>query len=450
MIRSDNRHRLLAALAWLAAAGTPARGDNLLFAGDQRMSGSVRTLTPDGTLVLESPLSPDPVAIRTDGLRKVTFGAAGGDEPAEGTCLLTLANGDSLPGTVGEVNGEAVNLATAAIGPLAVPRAAVASIQPGLEHPTMVYSGPDGLAGWKIGADSDERWAGDKDSLTIEGRGIISRKVELPESFIVRFKIVWRNSPNLDFSFAAEQVGDVEAQNRYRFQFNSAGMQIRRESTGDKRWTVITSLSRLPTQFDGKSVLVEIRVDRAERQLQLWLNGELEAKYQDPVPPAPAGGFLAFASNAGDKERQTLSEIQVLDWNLKTDRRPVGERGDKTRDLLIGVDGERFSGNLLQTRPSDEGLLYVFKTAFQEQAIEVPESLISSIHLAGEASAGADAKTDFILKLRGGGSLQVSECAFSPDDVTVRHPLLGELTLKRAAVSELERKAPATKDNQES
>lgn len=450
MIRSDNRYRLLAAVAWLAAAGSPARGDNLLFAGDGRMSGTIRTLTPEGTLVLETPLSPDPVAIKTEGLRKVTFGGAGSEGPAEGTCLLTLANGDSLPGTVSEVNGETVNLAAAAIGPLAVPRAAVASIQPGLEHPTMVYSGPDGLAGWKIGADSDERWVGDKNSLTIEGRGVISRKVEFPESFIVRFKIVWRNSPNLDFSFAADQVEDGEAQNRYRFQFNSAGMQIRRESTGNKHWTVITTLNRLPTQFDGKSVLVEIRVDRSARQLQLWLNGELEAKYQDPVPPAPAGNFLAFASNAGDKERQTLSEIQVLDWNLKTDRRPVGERGDKTRDLLIGVDGERFSGSLLQTRPSDEGLLYVFKVAFQEQAIEVPESLMSSIHLAGEPTAGGDAKADFVLKLRGGGSLQVSECEFSPEEVTVRHPLLGQLKLKRAAVSELERKAPATKDQKES
>lgn len=445
MTRSENRYPLLAVVAVLAAGSLHAHADNLLFGGDERLSGNVRSITPEGSVLLETPLSPDPVAIKAESVRKIVFSEPAGKAPDTGNCLIALTNGDSLPGTIGEVNGDTVTLDSGAAGQLVVPRTAVVSIQPGLEHPTLVYSGPDGLAGWKIDGNSDEQWTADKDFLRVEGGGAISRSLELPENFIVRFRITWGKSPNLNFSFAADQADISEAQNRYNFMFNSAGMQIRRESTVDKRWSVITSLNRLPTQFDPKSVLVEIRVDRAARQLQLWINGELEGKYVDSAASAPAGNLIVFASNAGDGEVQTLYEIQVLDWNLKTDRRPMGERGDKSQDLLIGVDGERFSGNLLQTRHSEEGLLYVFKNAFQEQPIEVPEKLVSAIYLADAPPAVAEAQPNVILKLRGGASLQVGECTFSPERVTALHPLLGQIKLERAAVATFERKATVTK-----
>lgn len=439
--RSNKQARALVIFGVIAAATSlPAPADSLLLNGDERLSGTVRAINKDGTVLLDTPLSPDPVALKADSVRKVLFSEKDGGA-VNGNCLVTLANGDSLPGVIEEIDGQNLVLASGVTGRMVVPRAAVAALRPGLNHPTVIYSGPDDFEGWSRNKESAEQWSTEKRVFRVQGASSVSRKLELPNQFIIRFKLAWRNSPNFKCSFAAAGDQESDAQDRYYFQFNSAGMELKREAAVGKRYTTITSLNRLPQQFNGRQVTVEIRVDRSERVLQLWLNGELEGKWKDPLAKAPDGGVLVFTSNAGENEMQTISDLEVMDWNLKNDRRPGGERGDKTKDALLGTEGERFSGSLLQTRKSEEGLLYVFKNAFQENPIEVPEAAISAIYLA-ETPEGADSldKGVFNLKLQGGGSLRVSECTFTADEVEVVHPLLGSMKLKRAIVAAFERK----------
>lgn len=438
--RSNIHLRALAACGALAAAGWQARADNLVLTGEERLSGTVRAISKDGTVLLDTPLSPEPVALKAASVRKVVF-SENDAAATNGNCLVTLANGDSLPGVIEEIDATNVVMSTGVSGRMVVPRTAVASLRPGLNHPNILYSGPDDMEGWSRDKDSDDQWSVADHSLRVQGASSISRKLDLPEQFIVRFKLAWRNSPNFKFSFAADGDREGEAQDRYYFDFNSAGMQIKRESTGGKRYAQITTLNRLPQQFDGKQVTVEIRVDRRERVLQLWLNGELEVRGKDPLDKAPGGGTLVFTSNAAAGELQTISNIEVSDWNLKQERPPDGDRGDRTKDALLVREGERFSGTLTGTRNSDDGLLYVFKSAFQENAIEVPESAIVAIYLA-DPPAGNQAGNEgvFSLKLQGGGSLRVSECVFSADAVEVTHPLLGKLSLRRAIVGAFERK----------
>jgi hypothetical protein len=136
----------------------------------------------------------------------------------------------------------------------------------------------------------------------------------------------------------------------------------------------------------------------------------------------------------------SISDIQVSDWNLKNDRRPADDRGDKTKDALIGVEAERFSGNLMATKPSPEGLLYVFKSAFQENAIEVPEAAVATLYFAEpEGEQAAAVPSPFSLQFQGGGSLRVSACSFSESEVAATHPLLGPLKLQRDRVTAFER-----------
>ncbi len=448
--RSDLSIRALAvAVLASAAVGTSARADNLLLTGDERISGTVRAIHPDGTVLLDTPLSPDPVGLKADSVRKVLFS----DQPdrgSDGNCLVTLANGDTLPGTVEEIDDKQITLVSGAIGKLVVPRAVVASLQPGLDHPTSVYTGPDGFDGWKRDTDTADQWEFDKGVFRVKGTSLISRKMELPECFIVRFKLAWRNVPKMEFSFAAAEARSGEAQDRYYYQFNSAGMQIRRESASGKQYHSVVSLNRLPQQFEGRQVLVEIRVDRRERKLQLWLDGELEGKWEDPLPKAPAGNLIVFSSTMDENENLTISSIEIFDWTNKVDRRPAGDRGDRTKDALLSAEGERFGGTLLRTRKSDEGMLYVFKNAFQDQPIEVPESAVSALHFA-ETPEGAEGKDKglFSLRLQGGGRLRVSECAFTPEEVEAVHPLLGKLRFKRGIVTAFERKSAEPKEGKE-
>jgi len=88
-------------------------------------------------------------------------------------------------------------------------------------------------------------------------------------------------------------------------------------------------------------------------------------------------------------------------------------------------------------------MLYVFKTAFQDAPLEVPESEVATLFFVANKQANANAAAPpYILQLRASGSLHVSSCAFSATQVEATHPLLGRLTLQREGVTALERVTP--------
>jgi hypothetical protein len=436
---------LLALLAGLAPL--PVAADDLILEGEERLSGKVLAITPDGTVLLDTPLAPEAVALKSESVKRVIF-AVKEVKSDEAACQVTLSNGDVLAAVIGSLDDKNVTLASSLAGPLVIPRELVASLRIGVTLPHVIFSGPNGLGGWKRDPSADGEWSFDKGGLNVDGAGAISRSLDLPPQFVVRFKLAWDSTPNFKFTFAGPTASEGGPVDRYFLQFNGAGLEIKREATSGKRYTSIATFERDPDKYPGKRLTVEIRVDRAGKTLQLLLNDEPEGRFKDPMPKAPAGGGIAFESMAGEGNELNISEIQITDWDLKDDRRPVDDRGDKTKDALIGIESERFSGNLVGTKPGPEGLLYVFKSAFQENAIEVPESQVATIFLTARNEGQAVAPpSPFCLRLLGGGSLRVSACSFSETEVTATHPLLGPLTIQRDKVTAFERVSPEPKAN---
>ncbi|MEO0017356.1 MAG: hypothetical protein RLZZ522_639, partial [Verrucomicrobiota bacterium] len=175
-------------------------------------------------------------------------------------------------------------------------------------------------------------------------------------------------------------------------------------------------------------------------KVHLLLNDELEGIYKEPLAKPPTGGRIAF-ENATEEEGNSLrvSAIEVLEWDLKDVLQPAKEFGDKTMDVLKTVSKESFSGTLTGIKSSPEGLLYVFKGAFQEAPIEVPEIEIASLWLATPAGESpAAVPCPFSLRLLGGGSLRVSACRFTEERLEATHPLLGPVKIQRERIAAFE------------
>lgn len=437
----SNKHWRAAALA---AAALPAllAADELSLTGDERLSGTVRAIHADGAVLLETPLSPEPLLFKPGAVNRVVF-SEDGEAAADGDCLLTLANGDALPGRLEEIDDERVVISSGLAGRLEIPRAAVAALRPGLNHPRAVFTGPGPLEGWTRVGRNAENCTVDDGSLRLRGAYVgAGRKLDLPEQFSLRFRLSWNNEPNLKVSFAADGGQDTDPQDRYYLTFNSAGIEIKRETAAPgQRFHSMTSLGRRPDQFPGRQVLVEIVVDRPAKRLQLFLNGEDEGLTADPLADAPAGGWLAFFGSAADNSHCDISDIQVAEWNQSLRRDTGGERGDKSKDALVGVDGERFAGTLLAAaRDAGGALLFTFRDESSQDSVKVPVDAVSAIYLAEQGKDQDGPVPPFGLRLRGGGTLRVTECAFTPDAVEATHPVLGNIRLKRAAVAAFERK----------
>jgi hypothetical protein len=414
--------------------------------GNGRLTGDVTRIEADGTIEIVSPISEEPLRIRGDKAIRVDFGAADGEFRLSDQ-QVELSNGDMLPSKVISLADGFLNVESADLGQIRIPREMVSSIQLGIFPKRMIYSGTSDFGGWTRDKEGSRNWTVDGGEFITQGIGTISRDVGLTEKFIIRFSIAWDNYPNFQFRFAEPKGDPGESADRYIVQFVGSSFGILRESPGNRNNRPIVFLNRPSERLRDKRMDVEVRVDRSRGKLQLFIDGEKEGAYTDPLPNFPKGTGISLVGRAPQESSQRVSRIEVLEWDDRGDRHRAEDRGDGKSDSLIGRNGERHGGKLTGIRRDGDTSVYLFKSDFQKEVMEWPEVEVSTIFVGGQADSGSkDFSGGFILNLRGGGEMGVSSCTVASGKVSVQHPLLGTLEIAREGVTSLERRlAPKAK-----
>jgi hypothetical protein len=426
-------------LGVLFAVGTCANADDLTLPGDARLTGTVRSIDEKGVIELASPLSPETLKLIPGAVAKVEFSAPAvvGNPPG---ALIELANGDLLPATISGLDDKNVFVTTADSGPLTIPRAVVNSLQLGVRKRKVIYSGPKNLGEWSSDGEGAKNWTFANKVLSANGPAYASKEFEMPQQFILRFTLKWTRNPNFLIYFADPLVPGSDAVDRYHFQFNGAGVEIKRHSSKGQQARTVMQLPRSPDQYEAKQLEVEIRVDRKASRLQLFLNGEPEGSGVDTAadPPSGSGVILANVSTTGNSLQ--IFNIELVEFDNTRIRHRAEDRGDVKNDSLISRDDDRWSGHLISIQKGPEGNVFSFKSDFQEDALELLESEVSTLFFARSvATPAADVAPSFVLRLRDEGSLRVSSCVVTDNDVVAEHPLLGTLKIGRAGIATLER-----------
>jgi hypothetical protein len=428
--------------AWLAlvlAATGVLRADNLILADDARLTGTVRSINEAGVVELATALSPEPLLLKAGAVEKVEFSVpATTADPAD--ALIELANGDLLPAGIESLDDKNLNVITADAGRLSIPRTVLKSMQLGVREQNIVYRGPKNSEEWSLYADRAKNWQFANDALTANGPSQAARDFEAPSQFILKFTLKWQANPMFKIHFADPLTPKVELVDRYFLQYGSAGLEIKRDSSQGKRFQTVIQLPRTPDQFPSNELAVEIRVDRKTSRLHLLLNGEPEGAGVDPVGEAPPGNGVVLINNSPAGPVQEIRGIEIVELDDAGTRHRTEERGDAKTDSLISREEDRWGGRLIGIRKGPDGAVFSFKSDFQEEPLELAEADVSTVFFAKPAQTDAPAPVhQFVLRLRGEGSIRVSSCAFSAEDVSARHPLLGALQIRRAGVSGLER-----------
>jgi hypothetical protein len=426
----------------LLSIATFAGAAEISFLGKNKISGELMAMDPDGTVTLNAPYSTEPLKIKPDGIQKIDFGKSDikYDLPEQN---LTLINGDSLPVEVRSLDDKVLKVHSPSMGELNVPRELISSLEVGIFSKKTIYKGPNEIGEWNNSKDQATEWAVEDKMLFSHGSGTIYRDMKLPENYSVRFKLKWENVPNFKFSFGDPMDFKGASVNRYYLQFNRAGMEIKRESTGKQRYYRIGEIARTPQEFAAKELWIEVRVNRKNGRIELYLDDRLQDKYIDSYPNTPSGTGISFHAEAAEDNQLSISNIEISQWNDRADRHRAEERGDLKDDAVIGRNGERSSGRILSITNGSDGSIYRFKSNYQVDPSDIPDSEVSTIYFSAAPDRKLEEFKGLSIFFQGGGSCQVSKCSFNGDKVNISHPLLGEIQLNRSVVSHLERNASA-------
>ena len=428
---------------WACGLASPLPADELTLTGDAHLSGTVQAINEAGVLTLASSLSPEPILLKADTVEKVEFSSPTAT-PKPPDALVELANGDLLPAAIETLDEQKLTVMSPQAGRLEIPRAALKSLQLGIRQRNVVYSGPRNLDEWNSGGGPVKNWTCDHNSLIANGPANAAKNLTLPQQFILRFTLTWpaKQMPNYQISFADPLKAMGELSDRYYLQFGAAGLEIKREAAKGKRWNSLVQLNRNPNQYPDHQLQVELRVDRKGSRIQLLLNGEPEGEYADPITPVPAGSGITLVCNPPNGSPQEISNIEVVEFDDARSRHRAEDRGDPQADSLISREDDRWSGSLTSIVTTGDTQTFRFKSSFQKDLLEIPAADVSTVFFAATAKQQAEPPHQFVLHLRGEGSLRLSSCLFTDDTVAATHPLLGKLQLRRDGIMTIERTKP--------
>jgi hypothetical protein len=368
---------------------------------------------------------------------------------APASTLLELLNGDLLPVVIESMDDKLLNVLTSDAGRLSIPRACLKSMHLGTHRRQPVYSGPTGVKEWAIGSGATAGWTFSNDALLANGPATSSKIFELPKGFVFKCNLTWQGSPSYVIYFADPLQPDTRLVDRYYIQFGSAGVEVKRESSSGRRFQTIIVGNKTPEDFPDDEVDVELRVDRKTSRIHLLLNGEPEGAGVDPNHQPPSGQGITLVNQAPAGFDQQIRGIQILELDNVRTRHLEENRGVPTLDSLISREEDRWSGRLTSIKKGPEGLVFSFKSDFQETPLELGGDDVATVFFAERKQAVAEpAKAPpFSLRLRGEGRIQVASCVFSENVIAAKHALLGDLNIKRDGVAAIELldPSPATK-----
>lgn len=407
--------------------------DELSLSNGDLLTGTARSVDADGRLTFETPNAFEPLVIRSDALGALRFGFEQPEDLPQSE-RVKLTNGDVLPGEILNLGEESLEIRTWACGDLVIPRSAIASVHFGVAPHDLVFTGPGKEAGWQ----DNENWSFQGAGASSSSRGTVARPDVLPQQFILRFRLEWETNPNFRFYFCDDLLDRSGEEDRYYFEVNTAGLQLKRQAADSKRrWYPLWSSDRRPASFPKQAVEVELRVDRERRLIYIYIDGESEGRQHDPIGEIPTGTGILLESLAGGDMRNIVSGIEIYEWDAISQIHRTEGHKNPAADAIVTVESERYEGSVRGLEGGGDDRALLIKSPHSDDPVRIPIDALSVLYFR-KAPDGDPAPARFRVKLAALGSLSLNKPELSPERLTLSHPLLGDVSVRREALVSLE------------
>jgi len=416
-----------------------AYADIVDLGGKDRLSGRVTAINAEGRVTVVSELSDEPLIVRPDTVKAIRFDPAIDDKLAVPDQEIQLSNGDAIPCQIESMDDKTIYVSTWYAGKLEIPRAFVAAVHCGISKPRPILGRLKALRNWS----ESSAWEIDADqsTFTSSGTGRIIRQLDspLPERFVIRFHYRWKGAPNIRFHFAADQF-EEGASNRYILTINSAGIEVKRQSSRGRTYSTLSASRNSPENVWPDGMDVELRIDRSPKEplFLLFVNGELVDRFVDTVMSPPSDRGLMFESGAGGRSGNVVSNFEILEWDGDSMNRRKREENTVESDTVYDRQGEYFSGRAEGISMHEGRRVIVFKHPHATEPLRIPLDQTASLWLHQPDPAPEIPETRRVLGLVDNGLLHIESLIMDERRSECTHPLLGKLTIDRHAVSSIE------------
>jgi hypothetical protein len=364
---------LLLALCESIAHGAPASGLLQLFDGTS-LHGALDGISTQNGVAWSFPAARGPLALRPDNISTIRFDTvvAATNRATRPTCRFRFHNGDEILGDLVGINGDTATIRSSFGGELKSPKEAFSSLQFSSHGFKVLYEGPNSADEWKTGR-TGHGWTYKDGTLIANGADILGRDFGLTNSSSLEFDLAWSGAFSLTVTVYAQTIERFDySTSAYVFYFNPGGVSIQRIQAG--AGAMMLGRGDIPDMVTRNRGRFEIRSNREEATLSLFVNGALVQRWKDPRGFVSSGSGIVFYSQV-ESPTLKLSNIKLSEWDGRFEPE-VTSTNKLTEDVVYLANKDKVVGKV---EGFGEDKLRVQTHA---TALDIPLSRVTEVYFA--------------------------------------------------------------------
>jgi hypothetical protein len=361
-----------------------------LFDGTS-LHGSLESISTQKGVAWDFPAAQGPLILKPDNISGIRFeSAVSTNRPNKPTCRFRFHNGDEVLGDLVGIEGDTAIIQSWFGGQLKSPKQAFSSLQFSAHGFKVLYEGPNSPDEWKTGR-TGHGWTYKDGALIANGADILGRDFGLTNSSSLEFDLAWSGTFSLTVTVYAQTIERFDySTSAYVFYFNPGGVSIQRIQAG--AGAMMLGRADIPEMLNKNRARLEIRSNREEGTLSLFVNGPLVQRWKDPRGFVSSGTGVVFYSQV-ESPTLKLSNIKLSEWDGRFE--PEGPSTNKlTEDVIFLANKDKVVGKvkglgenklLVQTHTLDAPA--TGDKPSEGRALQIPLSRVTEIYFANTQEA---------------------------------------------------------------
>lgn len=328
-------------------AGSAGFDDLIQFFDGSLLHGRLRSMSTVSGVRWEHPEARRPIDFTPTNIAWIRFEES---EPilarTRPGCRIRFANGDEVLGNLLALDAQHVELETWFGDRLLARRSALQSLRFLSGNFALLYDGPTGLDGWRVGRDPSV-WQYRSGTLTATGIGVLGRDLGMTNSATIEFDLAWSGQFSLNLALYTSVFDRFDYSGSAYICYLVPGyLSVQRLQGGGG--SINLGQTQLPDLLEKNRAHVEIRVSKPDATIGVWIDGHLVGRWRDNGGFVAKGSGVTFFSQM-DGTTLHLSNLVIAEWDgqFETEKETDAPTQD---DLVFFANRDRAAGSLQAIR----------------------------------------------------------------------------------------------------
>jgi hypothetical protein len=415
-----------------AATNTPATPPEglLQFADGSVLHGRLQGIETDQGLTWAYRYAKEPLVFTPTNISNIRFDQA---QPAtsnfQPNCRFQFQNGDEVIGNLLSLQKNNASIESWFGGRLEAPRSSIEAILFSAKAYKLIYEGPTGIEGWRMGR-NQRSWEYRDGTFIANGADLLGRDFGLTGSSTLEFDLAWNSAFNLNITLYAQVIDRFDySTSAYLIYLGTGAVSVQRVQAGAGAFML--GQTQLPSMLRKNKMHFEIRSNKDDATITLLADGQFVQRWRDASGFVAKGGGIVFYSQVEPRGLR-LSNIRVAEWEGRFEPETL-TNVPPSSDVVFLANKDRVVGEFQKI---DEGKLTI---KAKQTTLDIPISRVTQIRFAENKSGIPAAKPwDVRASFPGGETVGFELLKWDSDQVVGKSSVFGPVTFKPKTIRQLQ------------